>query len=155
MVIDENSTDLTVETNSGILNIRVLVLIKTTDGFIFEHNTEGYYFAIGGRVKFNETSVDAAYRELEEEIQETKIHLRMCGIIENFFEHQNQPCHEINFVYVGELSKNIDLSTLNSDHLGFKYITPEQADSMDIRPKELVKFLTFEGEFLHLVNRDT
>ena len=154
MTINIDSHDLTLNTEQGILNIRVLILLRTSKGFIFEKHEDGYYFAIGGRVKFNEQSKDAAYRELKEEIHNNNIALRLTGIIENFFKVKNDKYHEINFVYYGELREPIDLNALHSDHDGFKYIKSEIANKFDIRPRILIQKLDSREHFQHFVNID-
>ncbi len=39
--MDINSHDLTLKADEGILNIRVLILIETPKGFIFEKHEDG------------------------------------------------------------------------------------------------------------------
>lgn len=146
-----DSHDLTLTTDKGILNIRVLILLEPPKGYIFEKHEDGYYFAIGGRVKFNENSEDAAHRELQEEIHNDNIELNLKGIIENFFKVKGENYHEINFVYYGKLEKEMDLTSLHSDHVGFCYLTPKEAKALDVRPKVLLQALGSK-DFQHLIN---
>ncbi len=148
------SNDLTLSTGSGVLNIRVLLLIETPRGFIFEKHENGYYFAIGGRVKFNETSFDAAKRELEEEINNVDIKLEFRGLVENFFTFKGEKTHEINFIYHGNLNEELDLSKLDSGHAGFEYIDPTKVNELDIRPKILKEILGSSSQFQHSINID-
>lgn len=148
-----NANDLTLASEKGILNIRVLILVETPKGYIFEKHEDGYLFAIGGRVQFDETTEAAAHRELEEEIQNGEIELSLRGIIENFYKTRGSLYHEFNFVYYGKLNQEINLEKLESGHSGFAYVTPETAHGLDIKPNILSESLATET-FFHLVNRD-
>jgi 8-oxo-dGTP pyrophosphatase MutT (NUDIX family) len=157
----ETDKDLTFELDSSILNIRVLLLIKYKGGYLFELNTEGYYFAVGGRVKFGESSFEAARRELKEELNSDGLELKLFGLVENFFLMSEKSVHEVNFVYSGEIKDDLDFDNLRSDHQGFDFLLPEEVQSSDVRPKVLkdliVKLSHSENkvdEFIHLVNRD-
>jgi 8-oxo-dGTP pyrophosphatase MutT (NUDIX family) len=146
--------DLTLKVNDSTLNIRVLLLIECPQGYIFESHEDGYYFAIGGRLKLNESSIDGAKRELQEEIEIDNIDLKMIGIIENFFVYKGEKAHEINFVYKGTLTEDLDLSKFHSDHLGFKYIKAKEAVSFDIKPKAILDILRTNEDFYRLINKD-
>ena len=146
--------DLTVEINNLILNIRVMLLIKYQGGYLFEHHEDGYYFVIGGRVKMLESTEQAALRELNEELKRTDIKVKLSGLIENFFTYKGQASHELNFVYSGELNEAIDLTELDSDHLGYVVLTKEQINALDIKPRALKQLILMDRGFAHLVNRD-
>ncbi|MCA9379800.1 NUDIX domain-containing protein [Candidatus Dojkabacteria bacterium] len=159
--MNNSDKDLTFESDGLILNIRVLLLIEYKSGYLFELNNDGYYFAIGGRVKFGESSLESAIRELKEELNYDGLELELIGLIENFFITGERSVHEMNFVYGGEVTDEIDFENLKSDHQGFNFLLPEEVQSNDVRPKVL-KQLILElsqnskeiGEFIHLVNRD-
>jgi 8-oxo-dGTP pyrophosphatase MutT (NUDIX family) len=158
--MNNSDKDLTFESDGLILNIRVLLLIKYKGGYLFELNTDGYYFAVGGRVQFGESSSEAAIRELKEELNYDGLELELIGLIENFFITGEKSVHEINFVYGGEITDDINFENLKSDHQGFNFLLPEEVQSNDVRPKVL-KQLILElsrnkgiSEFIHLVNRD-
>lgn len=152
MKIREN--DLTLKVKDYLLNLRVLLLIETPKGFVFESHEDGYYFAIGGRMKIGESTIEAAKRELFEEIKRDDIDLHLNGIIENFFVGEGNRCHEINFIYRGIIKDEIDLNELHSDHIGFVYIQPKDANKFDIKPKVIMAILNGKEDFYHLVNRD-
>ncbi len=77
---------------------------------------------LGGGIEFQETSKDAAIREVKEEIGGTLINATLCGVIENIFTYNGEAGHEIVFVYTGELA-DTDLLTQeripNTDSEGF------------------------------------
>ena len=92
--------DLSIGVGDATLYIRVAVIIKTKGGeYIFEKREDLYLFTVGGKIKINESSVDAAQREIEEElgIQINKLNPR--AVIENFYTYNSEKVHEICFVY--------------------------------------------------------
>lgn len=58
---------------------------------------------LGGAVEPGETSEQAVIREIREELGHNAIELRLLGVLENIFEYQGKPGHEIVFVYDGRL----------------------------------------------------
>lgn len=86
--------------------IRVLALGLIRDGdriFISEGYDPGkqqtFYRVLGGGVDFGETSRDALQREFKEEIQAELTNIVYLGCIENLFTFNDQPGHEILFIY--------------------------------------------------------
>lgn len=128
--------DLTIPVENYILNIRVLVLIKSGDNYIFEKHNQGYYFGVGGRVKIGERSDVATIREVEEELGVTVIDLKYKTVIENFYDN----VHEICFVYTCENIYDLEIDT----NL-FKILNINEINSEDIRP-EILKKIVLEGE---------
>jgi 8-oxo-dGTP pyrophosphatase MutT (NUDIX family) len=150
--MDDN--DLTLQIKDSILNLRVLLLISTPNGYIFEVHEDGFCFAIGGRIKLNESSMDAAKREFREEMLQDDIDLNLIGIVENFFIYKGIKYHEINFVYDGIINKNINLTELHSDHVGYRYIQPTEAETINIKPKAILNIFKTKKAFHHLINKD-
>lgn len=86
--------------------IRVLALGLIRDGdriFISEGYDPGkqqtFYRVLGGGVDFGETSRDALQREFQEEIQAELTNIVYLDCIENLFTFNDQPGHEILFIY--------------------------------------------------------
>lgn len=149
--------DLSVLVDDTILNIRVVVLLKSEHGYVFEKSTDGYIFALGGRVKLHESTAEACAREILEEVKLHNIDVKMAGVIENFFNlHGTKKYHEINFVFRATLKEPLDVEALVSDdgNVGYLYVLPEDFDKYDIRPKALKEVITSEQPFFHVVNRD-
>ena len=76
--------DLSILLDKVKLNIKVSVLLNTSQGYIFEKDKNNFYFPIGGRIKLNEDSVEAAVREVKEEVDVDLIDPLYKGIIEIF-----------------------------------------------------------------------
>lgn len=86
--------------------IRVLALGLIQDSqrvFISEGydpvKQQAFYRALGGGVDFGETSLDALQREFQEEIEAELTNIKYLGCLENLFNFNGQPGHEILFIY--------------------------------------------------------
>lgn len=60
-----------------------------------------FYRPIGGGVEFGERAADALAREVMEEIKAPVQDLRYIGMLENIFEYEGQPGHEICILFDG------------------------------------------------------
>ena len=60
-----------------------------------------FYRPLGGGVHVGETTRDAIVREIREEIDAEITNLQLLGTIENLFNLEGKPGHEIVFVYDG------------------------------------------------------
>ncbi len=152
-----NSVDLTTLMGDTLLNIRAVILLKTSLGFVFEKSKFGYLFPLGGRIKINESSKEAAIRELKEEMGVTDVDLNMIAIIENFFVNEmQQKVHEINFVYSGYIDIVPDLINLRSEsenNDGYKCVMEENLEKEQIKPLAVVDIIKNKKPFDSLLFR--
>lgn len=151
--------DLQFVVEDTIFNYRVVVLLKTPDGYVFEKSGDGYLFAIGGKASINEDSSESAKRELMEEIGLKCNELKLVAVIENFFvlPGNGGKYHELALVYRTEIDKRLNLSKIKSGNprnLGFMTIKPDDFGSVDIKPTVLPKIILEYKEFVHIINRD-
>ena len=63
-----------------------------------------FHRLLGGHVEFGEASIDAVRREILEETEAELLDPQCLGVLENRFVYEDQPGHEIVFVYSGSLS---------------------------------------------------
>lgn len=142
--------DLTVQIDTSKLNIRVAVILKTHDGYIFCESKQGYYFPVGGRVKINESSLEAAYREVQEELEYDMKTLTLCSVLENFFIHDetNIKVHEFCFIYKCDDIISIELPEF------FVELTEQEILEKDIRPI-LIKDIIAQtpSEIIHHISK--
>jgi 8-oxo-dGTP pyrophosphatase MutT (NUDIX family) len=131
--------DLSLQVSNTTLNIRVAVLAKTPKGYIFEQSKSGYLFALGGRVKINETSLDAAKREVLEEIGYKVKEATFLTVIENFFDAAEERVHEICFVYI--LPEDIAAPIPEN----FVELAEDELETRDVRP-EILKRIIIESK---------
>lgn len=149
--------DLCIPLGNTTFNVRVVILVSTPRGYIFERHKTGFLFAIGGRVKLHESTMESAARELVEELGVAGVDLRIAGLVENFFDHESgHDYHELNVVYLAELESTPELSELVSEgeNKGFIYVQTCEFDQHDIRPKSLLQVLSGDEQFVHVVNRE-
>ena len=92
--------DLTIDTSTGKLNVRVAAWIEQNNEILISSFPDGNISLPGGRVKFGETSLEAIAREIMEETGETLSNPKLYAVIENFFNANNN-FHEYLFIYKG------------------------------------------------------
>ena len=129
--------DLQFVVEDTVFNYRVVVLLNTPDGYVFEKSGDGYLFAVGGKVSINEDSAEAAKRELNEELGINCTDLKLVAIVENFFvlPGEGGRYHELGMVYHANLDESLNLKELksgNTHNQGFVAIKPENFGSVDI-----------------------
>ena len=146
-----NNKDLTLNVDEFCLNIRVAVIAKTKKGYILEKRSN-YSFLIGGRIKINESSSEAAIREIKEEIDLDikEEDLEFKTVIENFFTHetQNIKIHEICFLY--EVKKELENIILGE---GLVEYSLEEIKNIEIKPTILQKLLLEEKMPVHVIHK--
>ncbi len=59
---------------------------------------------MGGGINFRETSLAALRRELQEELSIQLNNEKLLSVIENIFEFNGEPRHEITFLYSGDIA---------------------------------------------------
>ncbi len=138
--------DLTIKLDEGVLNLRVVVIMKTKKGFVFEKSKSisGFFFCLGGRVKLGESSLAAAKRETFEETGLQIENFKFVTIIENFFvntiENINkglaEKIHEINFVYTVEINSEL------APEFNLHELQPSELKYLDIRPEIIKKIIS-------------
>lgn len=64
-----------------------------------------FYRPLGGTIEFGELGAEAVAREFQEEIGADLVNLRLLGTLENRFELEGHPGHEIVLVYEAELAE--------------------------------------------------
>ena len=138
--------DLTIKIDKTLLNIRVVVLAKTKNGYILEKSPDGYLYFIGGRIKISENSEQAAKRELLEEVGISDGRLRFTAVIENFFKLKEQPVHEISFVY--SMDEEIEIQKLAKDRIE---VPIRDLINMDIRPLGLRDYILSGDQRSHVI----
>ncbi|MGH1351526.1 MAG: NUDIX hydrolase [Methyloligellaceae bacterium] len=67
---------------------------------------EKFYRLLGGSVEFGESAEQAVRREMIEEIQSEISNLTFLTVVENIFEFEGIPGHEVVFIYKGDLVRS-------------------------------------------------
>ena len=81
---------------------------------------QNFYRLLGGGIDFQETSLSAMKREIKEEIDLELENYQLLTISENIFTYNNEPGHEICFIYKADFKdienyKREDFVILDSD----------------------------------------
>ncbi len=151
--------DLQFVVEDTVFNYRVVVLLNTPEGYIFEKSGDGYLFAVGGKASINEDSSESAKRELSEELGLNCPDLKLVAVVENFFvlPSNGGKYHELALVYRVDVNTSLDLGKIksgNSHNLGFVAIKPENFGSVDIKPAVLPKIILENKDFVHIINKE-
>lgn len=154
--------DIKIKSPSGNFKYRVAgVLIDKNNRILIQKIGENEFYCLpGGHVEIGETSMEAAKRELEEELRFNVSVTKPLFIIENIFKNsKNQIVHEVG-MYYNLTSNNApinDWNYLENDKgvlktLHYKWVTQEELKNIDFRPNFL-KNLLFNNisNFSHFV----
>ena len=109
--------DLTLDTDSGKLNIRVAAWIESQNSLLVSKYVDGIISLPGGRVKFSETTSEAVKREVLEETGEKFYDVELFSVIENFFleKQSKKDFHEFLFVYKGKIKEKKEYHGIDND----------------------------------------
>jgi ADP-ribose pyrophosphatase YjhB (NUDIX family) len=82
----------------------MVVIRRPRDGALLVSRHAGapeasFHRPLGGHVEFGEHAVATAHRELAEEIAQRLTGVRLLGVLENIFEWEGTPVHEVVFVF--------------------------------------------------------
>ncbi|TSC52668.1 MAG: NUDIX hydrolase [Parcubacteria group bacterium LiPW_41] len=115
---------------------RVVCLVRTPRGFLFEKSDHDYIFVIGGKVSIEETIEAAVRRELMEEIGMNVGSMSLRAIVENLYGADQNKVHEICFVF--------DIVDVFEGKIpeGFLEVSLEDLHKYEIQPESIVKILT-------------
>jgi 8-oxo-dGTP pyrophosphatase MutT (NUDIX family) len=121
--------DLSIMVEDITLYIRVAAIVKTERGYLFEKSRHGYVYTAGGKVKINESSLEAVKREIVEELGVSIENFTLRSVLENFYTNNEEAIHEICFIYETE---ELFIGAVPEE---FIVVSLDQIDNFDIRPK--------------------
>jgi len=127
--------DLSIKLENTVLYIRASLLIRGRKGYLFEKSSKGYLRTIGGKVKLNESSLEAVTREVEEELGFIPKDLTLKAILENFYSNNGEDVHEICFVY--ETKESFQLTIPEN----IVEVSKEEINNYDLRPKPIADLI--------------
>lgn len=141
--------DLTFHTPEGRFNYRVGAVILRNSAVLLMHNEkEAYYYTVGGRVQYGETSQQALIREIREELGIEMQIVRPLCFHETFYD---EPCtgeffHEIAVYYLMEDTPDLDCIHCESvTELGasetLHWLPLNRLDEVEVVPKGVVESL--------------
>lgn len=113
---------------------------------------KNYYMLPGGRIEFNETSLDAIKREIKEETS-YDLKFTFLGVQENFLSKDNKNIMQYVFLY--EATYNGDTSSFvskDNESQTFTFIDLNKLDEYNIVPRSNIDIIK-KNKF-HTVERD-
>ena len=152
--------DLTVVLDNKKLNIRACALIIHNNKLLVHNNiNENHVALVGGRVKIGESSEDTLKREIKEEMGKEIEILEYVSTIENFFDADDMPYHEIMFVYRVDFKEEEDKKIVDSikniegeDELKYDWIDLDKIEEYPLKP-QILKSMIINNKFsIHEIN---
>jgi ADP-ribose pyrophosphatase YjhB (NUDIX family) len=109
----------------------------------------GFWFTPGGRVEMGESSTDALRREMREELGVDVEVGRLLWVVENFFQHDGTPAHELALMFSITLPPGCALLDTRHEHhcvdagvpLTFRWFPLDQLDEVFLVPAFLPRAL--------------
>ncbi len=148
----------------GRFNYRVgAIIIEDGRVLLCRADWEKFWYVPGGRVEIQETARDSLKRELLEELGYEGEIGRLLWVVENFFEFDGKPFHEIGLYFVASLPEDADEVRAEQferidevgDKLIFRWIALDELERETIHPRFLPKGLRELPEMTeHIVHRD-
>lgn len=152
--------DLTVVLDNKKLNIRACALIIHNNKLLVHNNVnESHVALVGGRVKIGESSEDTLKREIKEEMGKEIEILEYVSTIENFFDADDMPYHEIMFVYKVDFKNDEDKKIIDSikniegeDELRYDWIDLDKIEEYPLKPQILKSMIKNNKFSIHEIN---
>lgn len=152
--------DFQVDTVHGELSYRVASLIINNNKLLVaKHVNHPCYYTVGGRVKLNETSVEAVVREALEETGFTFEVDKLAFVQERFFEDCGKRHHEIVFSYLMKYTDGINILDGTYTDQGEKetlhWLPIDELENIDIVPHFIKTNLTKINEnIIHIISKE-
>ena len=152
--------DLTVVLDEKKLNVRATaVIIHDNKLLVHKKENENFCALVGGRVKIGESSAKTIKREIFEEMGKRIEIKEYLTTIENFFEGEDMPYHEIMFVYRAEFEDEADKKITETikniegeDDLSYQWMDLDKIDEINLKPpalKDMLKNNIFPAHKIH------
>lgn len=155
------------DTGSHIFSFRVAGILIWDDNVLLQHNRRdtGFVFP-GGRVRFEESSVEALQRLLREKLNTDVTVEGLQWVAEMFFPVEGKPCHQISHFYRVALPEGGPLprtGSFRSGDLGAVYPQENEflwqplsrLDAIEIYPKQAKDRLwRYSDAIRHFVSRE-
>ncbi len=134
-------------TKNKKIAIKALLVIKHKGKLLLNKGRdsvkkETFYRFVGGSVKFGETAEKAIRREIREELNSEIENLEFLKVVENIFTYEGEKCHEIIFLYQGDLA-NKDIYQKEKIPIDVNGFPAEWVPISDILEGKIILYPTF------------
>lgn len=137
------------------------IILRDNHLLMVDNDKAPYYYTVGGRVRFGETSAQAVVREVWEETATRFAVERLLFVHENFFvwELDDRPCHEVSLYYLMSPPDNWDLTCAtygeNGGRESLRWLPMDRLGEYQLFPSFLPAELPgLSQEVRHYVTRD-
>ena len=152
-----DNQNITIVNGNNKFNYRVAILLEHNGRILLETAGE-FWNMIGGRVQFGESSLDAAKRELKEELDIEVDNLKLINVSENFFNWTGKNQQEMLFVYKTKLSDEYKITLkdefkcLDTDEI-FKWHNKKDIEKLVCKPEIIKKIVFNDNSLSHEIER--
>lgn len=122
--------------NHTRINVRAIIQHEN-NVLVCELAGKHHYFFPGGGVEFKEGAEAALRRELQEELGVKTLSAKFIGAVENLFDNDGSPYHELNLVFAATIDDH-SAESKEVGHLAFTWIPIAKLESENVLPKQLV-----------------
>lgn len=122
---------------SGQTRINVRAVIQKNNSILLCSLVDKrYFFLPGGGVEFGEGAIVALKRELQEELGVKPLSANFIGAVENLFEQEGKPSHELNLVFAAQIDNTNIVS--QEVHIAFSWMSGDRLEQENVLPKQMV-----------------
>ena len=146
--------------NTKKFNVRSAALIRYQDYYLLSKRIDkDYYSLVGGRINYGEDSKAAIIREIKEELDFdiAVADLKLCRIVENFYNYGEVYIHEYLFVYeinvASKYFKQGNFINRENPLMQMLWFKKREVASLNLKPK-IIKKCLFSADFAHIIWRN-
>ncbi len=156
-----NKKDIEMYFGNRKFKVRVLGIIIHDNNVLVESFDDGVYLFPGGHVEIDETTSEAAKRELKEEVQKRIKIIKLLGTAENFYVNNKlEYTHCLEYYYLATVNvknhkdfSNSEIDFGNELKHHYKWIKISDLSDYNIKPEFITKKIMSDdlNELFHVV----
>lgn len=128
--------DFRVIAENSRYGVRVSAII-IKNGKLLTYKVEDQNHLLGGAIEVGELSENAVIREVKEELGLDCEVSNLMFVVENIFDYKGELHHMIEFHYKVEILGELPVTTLDENEFELEWISLEELQNYDLRPKFL------------------
>ena len=154
--------DVKIKTDDIKFKFRVSGIIIENNQILLEKYDSDSYCLPGGYVNIGETSEEAIYRELKEELKFDFVIDEFLGVAENFFTNfKGDKTHGIDFYYKTSFKDKNDIDKIDYDYVeddhgiivqhDLRWFSLNELKSIDFRPQRIKEAILMDIKNFHYI----
>lgn len=142
--------DFRVITDNSRYGVRVTAII-VKDNKLLTYKVKNQNHLVGGAIEVGESSYNAVFREVKEELGVECLVKDLMFVVENRFYYYDELHHMIEFHYKVELLESPPSYTVDENSFECEWLSIENLSNYDLRPKFIKKELQkWNGTVKHI-----